>query len=237
MVNIKIAGISIQLDNRYPDLEEFCRGYETEEPAQMFLQVTQEEIEAERSCQIYEFEDGYLEMVCIYRKMALQMLQHNVFILHASVIELDGEGYAFLAPSGTGKTTQTRLWMEHFGQRARIINGDKPMIRVENRDGQWRFIAYGTPWCGKEGFNCNDSVALKALYILERAERPQCIPAPQEYAIDHIFRQLLLPEDMTQMDRLLEMIDHLIESVPCYVLRCNMEEESVHEAYNAANCR
>ena len=40
MINIKLANIPIQLDNRYPDLEDFCRDYVTQEPPQMVLSVT-----------------------------------------------------------------------------------------------------------------------------------------------------------------------------------------------------
>ena len=52
--------------------------------------VTEEEIAKERTQQEF-FPDGYLETVCIYRKLALEMLQHQVFIMHASVVEVDGE--------------------------------------------------------------------------------------------------------------------------------------------------
>ena len=235
MVNIKLAGIPVRMHNRFPDLAYLCAGYETDEPAMMEISVTQEEIEQERSMQTYAFTDGYLETVCIYRKLALEMLQHGVFIMHASVLEVDGEGYAFLAPSGTGKTTQTRLWLEHFGGRARVVNGDKPLIRVIPEGDGWRFVAYGTPWNGKENMGCNASVPLKALYLLERAETPSCAPAPQEYSIDRIFRQMLMPEQMEQMDALLTIVDRLMEAVPVYLLRCNMKVESVIAAFDAAN--
>lgn len=232
MVNVRLADVSIQFQNRYSDLAHLCRGYETEEPAQIILSVTQQEIEKERSLQSDVFSDGYLETICLYRKLALEMLRHNVFIMHASVVEVDGEGYAFLAHSGTGKTTQTRLWLEYFGDRARVINGDKPLIRI-CADGS--FIAYGTPWCGKEGMGCNASVPLKALFLLERATVPTCEPAEQEYSIDRLFHQLLMPEKPEQMMLLLDMVDKLVGTVPCYRLRCDMTFHSVLAAYNAAN--
>lgn len=234
MINIKLANVPIQLDNRYPDLEVFCRDYITQELPQMVLSVTPQEIEAERSSQTYDFPDGYLETVCIYRKLALEMLQHNVFIMHASVLEVDGEGYAFLAHSGTGKTTQTRLWLEHFGTRARVINGDKPLIRmVQDGDG-WKFVVYGTPWNGKEGMGCNASVPLKALFLLERSTVPTCESADQEYSIDRLFHQLLMPEKPEQMMQLLDMLDRLVETIPCYRLECDMTDNSVVVAYHAA---
>lgn len=234
MVNISLAGIPIQLHNRYPELEELCRSYETEETSVISLAVTQEEIEAERAMQSSFFTDGYLETVCLYRKLALEMLKHGVFIMHASIIEVDGEGYGFLAHSGTGKTTQTRLWLEHFGSRARVINGDKPLIRMVPQDDGWQFVAYGTPWCGKEGLGCNASVPLKALFLLERASVPSCGPASQEYTVDRLFHQMLMPDNPELMIELLSMADRLVETVPCYRLLCDMTDQSVLAAYTAA---
>lgn len=109
MVRVRLAGIPVQMNSRFPDTARLCRRYETQEEPKLVLSVSQEEIEAERSMQADIFTDGYLELVCMYRKLALEVLKQDVFLLHAAVIEVDGEGYAFLAPSGTGKTTQTRL--------------------------------------------------------------------------------------------------------------------------------
>ena len=231
MVKVALAGIPIQMNNRFPELEVLCRGYETEEEPLITLHVTQNEIEQERAKQADIFTDGYLETICLYRKLALELLEYNVFLMHAAVIEVDGEGYAFLAHSGTGKTTQTRLWLEHFGNRARIINGDKPLIRVMPDGG---FVAYGTPWNGKEGMGCNASVPLKALFLLERSTTPSCEPANQKYSIDRLFHQLLMPDNPEQMIQLLVLVDKLIETVPCYCLRCNMTDASVLAAYGAA---
>jgi len=223
------------MNNRFPDLEVLCRGYETEEEPIIILSVTQEEIEYERSKQADIFSDGYLESVCLYRKLAYEILRYDTFLLHASVLEVDGNGYGFMAPSGTGKTTQTRLWLQHFGDRARVINGDKPLVRVMKDSGSTEFVAYGTPWCGKEKLSCNASVPLKALFLLERALEPSCELASQEYSVDHIFHQLLMPQAFEQMELLLSMIDVMIETVPVYVLRCNMKEESVVTAWEAVN--
>ena len=232
MVRIELADIPIQMNNRFPELEWLCREYVTDEVPKIVLSVTQKEIEEERAKQADIFTDGYLETICLYRKLALEMLKCDVFLMHASVIEVDGEGYAFLAHSGTGKTTQTRLWLEYFGNRARVVNGDKPLIRVMPHGDGWKFVAYGTPWCGKEGMGCNASVPLKAVFLLERATEPSCEPAAEEYAVDRIFRQLLMPERADQMERLLALTDRLMETVPGYCLRCDMTRASVIAAYN-----
>ncbi len=234
MVRILLSGISVQMNNKFRELEKLCRGYETETAPEFVLTVSYEEIREERAKQTADFSDGYLEAVCMYRKLALEMLRYGVFIMHASVIEVDGQGYAFLARSGTGKTTQTRLWLEHFGNRARVINGDKPLIRVVPDGDRWRFIAYGTPWCGKENMGCNASVPLKALFLLERATEPSCEEASYEYSVARIFHQMLMPKQEQQMHSLLNMLDRLIEFLPIYILHCNMKPESVSVAYIAA---
>ena len=70
------------------------------------------------------------------------LLEHRAFQLHASVIDWQGQGILFSAPSGTGKSTQADLWQTHAG--ATILNGDRAVIRW--LDSQYR--VYGSPYAG-----------------------------------------------------------------------------------------
>lgn len=231
MVKILLAGTAVQFENTYPELEWMCRGYETELPPEITIRVSEEELAEERKKQDGTFSDGYVETVCCYRKAANRLLDKDTFVLHASVVELDGAGYAFLAPSGGGKTTQTRLWKQYFGKALRVINGDKPLIRMETREGAVQFRAYGTPWQGKEGMGCNGSAPLKALFFLEQSKCPSVTPAEEGQTVERLFRQLLMPKEPQRMDRLLTMADGLICQVPAYILSCDMTGESVRCAY------
>lgn len=233
MVNILLAGTAVGFQNRYPDLEWMCRDYESALPPELTIRVTQEELEEERKKQEEAFSDGYLETVCCYRKAANRLLSRDTFVLHGSVVELNGEGYVFLAPSGGGKTTQTRLWQGYFGKALRVINGDKPLIRMETQAGAPVFRAYGTPWQGKEGMGCNASVPLKALFFLEKSKSPSVAPAEEGQTVDRLFRQMLMPKEAEGMRRLLAMADALVCRVPAYILRCDMSENSVLCAYQA----
>lgn len=233
MVKILLAGIPVQFDNRFPDLTDLCRGFETNLTPALSIRVSDEELEEERRQQTDVFSDGYLETVCSYRKAANQLLDKDIFVMHASVVALDAEGYAFLAPSGVGKTTQTRLWQQYFGDRLRVINGDKPLIRMV-RDGESvRFDAYGTPWRGKEGLGCNASVPLKAIFFLNRSSVPNVMIASPGQKVDLLFRQLLMPRQPERMLRLLDMADKLVSTIPFYILHCDMTEKSVLCAYQS----
>ncbi|MBR3744281.1 MAG: hypothetical protein IKN31_04135 [Bacteroidales bacterium] len=69
----------------------------------------------------------------------------NTLEMHSSVIVNDGKGYMFLGKSGTGKSTHTRLWLNHIPGSV-LLNDDNPVIRVGD-DGIAR--VYGSPWSGK----------------------------------------------------------------------------------------
>ena len=81
--------------------------------------------------------------------------------MHASVIAHEGRGYLFLAKSGTGKSTQSRMWLRCI-EGAKLLNDDNPAIRIA--DG--RPLVFGTPWSGKTPCWRNLSVPVKALVRL-----------------------------------------------------------------------
>lgn len=151
MKHYRFADISFTLDARYPWLEEQCREYETEPGAKSIrIAVTEEEIDRENVFK-ETYSRGYLESLAVYRKISEAVLDHDAFLFHCSAVAVDGEAYLFSAPSGTGKSTHTRLWRERFGERAVMINDDKPLIRME----EGTFYVYGTPWNGKHHLSVN----------------------------------------------------------------------------------
>ena len=154
----------------YPSTERFCAGYICPKPTHIDFSVAvhEEDIDSEmaRDAEGLSLSRAYYEPLALYRKICAKALERGAFLMHCAVIAYEGRGYAFAAPSGTGKTTHIRLWQAVFGEEnVTIVNGDKPLLRV--MDG--RIYAYGTPWCGKEGYQTNTRVPLAALCFLERA--------------------------------------------------------------------
>lgn len=229
MFKIKIADLVIEIDNRYDFVRRMCRDYieENEEPV-FSVCVTDADMEKEREASEEEFSDGYIESVCVYRHICNKLPLYGAFLLHASVIEVDGRSYAFSAPSGTGKSTHTRLWLELFGERARIINGDKPIMRFAGDE----LIVYGTPWCGKEGYNINASSPLSALCFLNRGQENKIDRCDEGTAVMKLFHQILIPQDEETASALFELLDKMVCSVPIYELYCNMLPEAAQVAYD-----
>lgn len=230
MFKIKLADLVIQINHRYPYVQRQCSAYlceEAEFSPDMIAGADEEELEKEYLEGSKCFPYGYCESICIYRNIARNLLPYQAFLFHASVIEVDGKAYAFSAKSGTGKTTHTNLWLKKFGNRARIINGDKPIIRF--CDGT--YIAYGTPWCGKEKQGVNDKAPLAGICFLERGEQNAIHRAEAKEIIGKLFQQVLLPEQEAEMIRFFEMMDQMIRELPCYVMQCTISEEAAAMAY------
>lgn len=109
--------------------------------------------------------EGYYESIAVFRKIADAMPRFNTFLMHGAVVAKDGQAFMFTADSGVGKTTRIKLWLDNYPDSF-VVNGDKPLLKVSEDS----VMACGTPWCGKEGWNRNVMVPLKAIFMLERAD-------------------------------------------------------------------
>lgn len=157
------------------------------------------------------------------------LLGFDGFMLHSSAVEVDGRAYLFSAPSGTGKSTHTSQWLKLFGERARIINDDKPALRFV----EGRVLAYGTPWSGKSDLNVNVGVEVQGICVLERAAQNTIAPMSESEAVYAILNQTIRPSDPRLMSSLLDYVDRLIRSVPIWRLGCNISVDAARVAYEA----
>lgn len=233
----KIAEKIIEIISLYPDVHEYCRDYVSDEAADFTVQTDMHDIEYEQKRsdeeniregkRTVEYSGGYLEELAVYRKIAEKMIEFDTVLFHGSVIAVDGTGFLFTAKSGTGKSTHTRLWREVFGERAVMVNDDKPLLRITDN----RVIAYGTPYNGKHRLGNNISVPLKALCILERAEKNSIVKVSKMNVYATLIQQIYRPADSAKLKKILELADKLAENTDIYRLGCNMERDAAVVSY------
>ncbi len=226
-MQIKIADLSIRIENRHTYIEDLCRAYI--EPAGAFdfaVAATEADILAEDAGREHP---GYAESLAVYRKIAEAILEKEGFLLHGVVLDVDGRGVAFLAPSGVGKSTHAALWQDLLSERATVINGDKPLIRFEGGIP----YAYGTPWAGKEGLSENARTPLSAVCFLSRSEKNSVSKTPKEIVLPSLLRQIYMPKDGAGMELLLDLLARFTEKVTFYSVACNMEPEAALLPYRA----
>ncbi len=205
------------------------------------IRITQSDIDFEREksakedikegIPIRHFSDAYLETLAVYRKIADYLLSCDTLLFHGSVIAVDGEGYLFTAKSGTGKSTHTRLWREYFGERAVMVNDDKPLLHVTDSG----VTAYGTPWDGKHRLSTNIAVPLKGICILTRDIKNHIEQAESHAAYPMIVQQTNRSLSSDGMKQTLSLIDRMLNVVPVYRLGCNMDTEAARMAYEGMN--
>ena len=233
----KIADKVVEVTSIYAEVHEYCTDYLTDEPADYSITTTQVDIDFEREKSAREdeiegiptrhFSDSYLEELAVYRKIAEQMISYDTILFHGSVVAVDDVGYLFTAKSGTGKSTHTRLWREYFGERAVMVNDDKPLLKITDSG----VIAYGTPYNGKHRLGTNTSVPLKAICILTRSADNHIKPISFEQAYNMLLQQVYRPADMLKMAKTLELVDRLADSVKLYKLGCNMDISAAQVAF------
>lgn len=134
--------------------------------------------------------------------------------LHASLVEKDGYGVVFLGPSGMGKSTQAKLWVEHQG--ADFIIGDRPGLR--RIDGRW--IGFGMPWDGKDNIKQQKQVPIRALISLEQAPENSIRRLTKQEAMIVLLNQVMMPMwDDAAMALLTSLMEQLATEVPFYYLK------------------
>ena len=237
MVNrYKIADKVVEVTSIHAEVHEYCSDYLTDEPVDYSVTTTQADIDFERQKSAREdeiegiptrqFTDSYLEELAVYRKIAEKMIEYDTVLFHGSVIAVDGIGYLFTAKSGTGKSTHTRLWREFFGERAVMVNDDKPLLHIADT-----VTAYGTPYNGKHRLGTNTSVPLNAICILNRSADNHIEPITRKQAYTMLLQQVYRPANMLKMAKTLELVDRLADSVKLYRLGCNMDISAAQVAY------
>jgi serine kinase of HPr protein (carbohydrate metabolism regulator) len=203
------------------------------------VDITHEDINFERAKSIRESEvenipyiehsDAHLETIALQRKLTEALFEHNTLLFHGSVIAVDGVAYLFTAKSGTGKSTHTRLWREMLGDRAIMVNDDKPFLTITDEG----VIAHGSPWNGKHRLGSNISVPLRAICILERGETNKIEPISPSKAVHMLIQQSSRPRNVDLVPKYMELLDALTKRVKFYRLACNMNPEAAEIAFSA----
>jgi len=89
----------------------------------------------------------------------------QTLLIHASLVKLGDYGYAFIAKSGTGKSTHASMWLQHLSN-CELMNDDNPIIRIIDNE----VYIYGSPWSGKTPCYRNVKAKLGAITRIDRAK-------------------------------------------------------------------
>ena len=231
---LEVAGLATHVQPMFFSTREYCRPYLTERQPDFFIEVTAEDLVHQQELLDQEadqeglrrrkFTDPFLERTVIQEKIAEKLLERDTLLLHGSTVAVDGQAYLFTAPCGTGKSTHTRLWREHFGDRAVMVNDDKVFLQLR-QDGIW---ACGSPWTGKHGIGNNISAPLKGICFLQRGTENRIQKAMPEKWLPELIHQCFLPEE-----RYTSLVQQLAQRIPLWEMSCTKDPQAAAIAYEA----
>ena len=126
----------------------------------------------DKKCYLYLVEDSFNTEYLLSQYVFVYWIRKytNSLFIHSSSVSYNDLGILFCAKSGTGKSTQRRLWERHG---ALCINDDKNVISLI--DG--KLYINTNPWCGKHFVSFNKKVELtNIVYLYQNKEnKPQSI--------------------------------------------------------------
>ena len=175
------------------------------------------------------FGDPFLERNSIQRKVAELLLDRDILLMHGSTVAVDGKAYLFTAACGTGKSTHTRFWRQVFGDRAVMVNDDKPFLRI-SADG---VLACGAPWSGKHGLETNITVPLQGICVLERGTENEICPSSVEELLPMLLHQGCPPREEAQLPHYEHLVYTLAQTVHLWKMRCNLDPNAAKVAWEA----
>ena len=220
----KIANTIVGINSVYETVQKMCMDYSSEEEAEFEINITQKDIDFEKSDEEIYPED-YLETLAVYRAFAEKVIDKSIVLFHGSAICVDNEAFIFMAKSGTGKSTHTALWKKEFKESV-MINDDKPMVEITEKGA----TVYGTPWNGKHNIGNNISCPLKAICFIERDKENSIEEITFKKAYAKILAHIYQSKNEQNLKKILKLIDK-IKSCRFYILKCNQEPEAAHIAY------
>ena len=224
--SIKIADLPVGISCTHPHLSDVCSEYLTDEAPLFSVGADEEHKEELRkfflgSSQV--FSDAFLESVAVQEKVCAAVLDYDAAVFHAALISFDGQGIAFAAPSGTGKTTQYRLWKLLFGDEIQMLCGDKPVIEIEHGG----TTVFPSPWRGKENMGNRITAPLGGIIILEQEKENSIRRLLPREAAGRIYLQFMFSRKTKEQLLAVCSLEHrLLSTVPVWLLKNRGDEAS-----------
>ncbi len=228
MPNYKIADLIVNMDCKSEMLLSRGKPYEVSEDMVPDITLTLEEKKIKYYLEKYpQMNQNEWEYMLYGSAFYNELTAHNGMLLHASGVVVDGVAYLFSAPCGTGKSTHTSLWLKIFGDKAFIINDDKPAIRII--DGV--AYIYGTPFSGKHDISKNVRARLGGICFISQSPDNEISVMDSGSVIVAVMEQTIRNLSMENTDKMLSVLDEVLNSVKVWSLKCNMDPSAAILSY------
>lgn len=229
-VNICLAGIPIQYSFRYVGTQSYFKDFICKTHTEVkTLAVTDALWERHKNVVDDCISNEYAEFYALLGISSRELLKYGKCLFHGVAFVWHEKAWIITAPSGTGKTTQYRLWKHLYGDEIELINGDKPVIECRVDGSVW---VYPSPWNGKENYSGKASAQLAGIIYLEQAKYNKIERMSIRDLMIPIYRQFLFYGDYESEIRAVgKMENQILRTIPVWRLSNLGDEESVRMSH------
>lgn len=232
---IEVAKKVIEVETQYNLCHKKCLHFLSEKPSDFCVKSTDGDIKKE--LQIYkeiekkeDVRPPEAEHTVILRKISDKMLEYSTLMMHGAAIAYKNNAFLFTAVSGTGKSTHIDKWRQNLPDSF-VVNGDKPFIITGETP-----LVCGSPWSGKEGICSTQIVPLKAIILMERADKNSISEIPFSQAMPVVLNQVYRPSDSRLIKPCFQLIADMGKKVKFYRFKFNNFKDDCFDVAYSALC-
>lgn len=155
------------------------------------------------------------------------LLDSDTLILHCSYMTHNNKAILFSAPSGTGKTTQAKLWEKNY--HSTIINGDKCLL-IKDKN-MW--YAYGYPFHGSADECVNEKYPICAIIVVRQSQKDYIEEISLGHQISSLYSEVTVNNwDSDSINKTIDLITDICTHVNVIKQHCTMKDTASTTLYN-----
>lgn len=221
----EIAGLKVEMQAHFDRLKKQSEAYKASGEPAFSINSDLYPILYSTLCECSDEQKEYIYSSAAFCR---EIIRHGRFFLHASAVVYEDAAYLFSAPSGMGKSTHTKMWLNEF-DGSYILNDDKPVIFPDNDS----IYVFGTPFAGKSDLQVNKKVKLKAICFLNQGSENKISRITGDRAIAFTLNNTYRPKSFERMNLLLDMIGQVVDNTDIFEMSCRKEPAAAIMSYKA----
>ena len=235
-VRVKYAGVVFEVSGFGIGDCGMLERYRTGDPADEMITLAEEDLtKAYIMMNDYKYrahpnwyvEDKELVFVAAHDRMCPLLLRYDALVFHGASVAVDDRGYLYLAYHNTGKSTHVRYWEEYLGDRAVLVDDDKPIVKIMDDC----VYVYGTSWSPNCRAGMVGGVPLRGIVDLQRGMKNEIDSADRQTAFEVLMSHCYRGRNSQELMRVMSLCNRIVERIPFAVMKCTNDVSAATVAY------
>lgn len=212
---VTLAGRSFRVSARYAKTASYFPAPDPEAPLVPGAPVSIPETDWQEYLQSGMEDCAHTEYSMLTAHCSDALLAFDCVILHAAALRWRDRSWLIIAPSGVGKSTQTRNLQTLLPGEVSVICGDRPVL--ERCGGAFR--VHPSPWNGKENWHGAEAAPLGGLILLRRGPENRLYALREDEAILNLYVAFIQTSASVEaVTKVADLEDGVLRAVPTWLL-------------------